>query len=130
MCEFAMRAVDLAPLVEQRQDLLGLVGQDAVHRGATRWTVGELSSCSAGIPAVGTDLAELEHPARTPDLPAGIEGLVDQVEQACLGGRIDPVRDSATQPQPSFPSTRVSFTASSLQASESRAISALACSSS
>lgn len=38
--------------------------------------------------------------------------------------------DSATQPQSSFPSTSVSLTVSSLQASDSRAISALAASSS
>ena len=51
-------------------------------------------------------------------------------EQPDLGGRVDAVRDPATQPQPSFPSTSVSFTASSLQASDSRAISAFAASSS
>lgn len=45
-------------------------------------------------------------------------------------GRIDAVRDRTGQPQPSFPSTKVSLTASSLHASDSRAISALAASSS
>ena len=47
-----------------------------------------------------------------------------------LRGRVHAAWDSATQPQPSFPSTRVSLTASSLHASDSLAISAFAASSS
>ena len=79
---------------------------------------------------MGTDLAELEDTAGAADGPAGIERLVNQVQQPGLGGRVDPVRDPATQPQPPFPSTIVSLTASSLHASDNRAISALAASSS
>ena len=76
------------------------------------------------------DLADLEHTARSPDRPAALDSVVEQVQQAGLGGRIDATWDTATQPQPPFPSTSVSFTASSLHASESRATSAWACSSS
>ncbi len=57
-------------------------------------------------------------------------GLVEKVEEAGFGGRIDTTWDTATQPQPSFPSTNISLTASSLTASESRATSAFAASSS
>ena len=90
----------------------------------------ELLDSADGVPTVGPDLSELEYPACASDLPARLDGLVDQVEQTRLGGRVDTPGDPATQPQPSFPSTSVSFTASSLQASESLAISAFAASSS
>ena len=125
-----MGPIDLTPLLEQRQDLGLLLGKDAVHRATTRRPVGQLAMGAAGVPAVGTNLAELEGSAGAADGPAGIEGLVDQVEQPGLGGRIHPVWDPATPPQPSFPSTSVSLSASSLHASESREISAFAASSS
>jgi hypothetical protein len=47
-----------------------------------------------------------------------------------FGGRIDPSRDSATQPQGSFPSARVNLTAISAKAVRNRSASALASSSS
>ncbi len=130
MRELAMRPVDLAPLVEQGQDLFGLLGQQSVHRGPTRGPVGELAPGSTGEPAMGPDLAEFEHATDTSDRPPGLDRVVDQVQQAGLGGRIDAAWDTATQPQPPFPSTNVNRTASSLHASESRATSALACSNS
>lgn len=128
--ELAVRPVDLAPLVEQGQDLGRLLGQDAVHRGPARRAVAEAAAGSTGVPPVGTDLAQIEHCAGAPSCPTGIDGFVYEVQQFGLGGRVDPAWDSATQPQPPFPSTNVSLTASSLQASESRATSALAASSS
>ena len=130
MRELAVRAVGLAPLLEQGQDLVGLLGEEPVHRGPARRPVDELTSGPAGQPAVGPDLAELEHSAGTSDRPPCLEGVVQEVQQAGLGGRIDAAWDAATQPQPPFPSTNVNRTASSLHASESRATSARACSSS
>jgi hypothetical protein len=47
-----------------------------------------------------------------------------------FGGRVDPSRDSATQPQGSFPSARVNLTAISARAVRSRSASARASSSS
>lgn len=79
---------------------------------------------------MGPDLAELEYPSGAAQRPARVEGVVEEVQQAGLGDRIDTAWDAATQPQPPFPSTNVNFTASSLHASESRATSARACSSS
>ncbi len=79
---------------------------------------------------MGTDLAEVENLCGSSERPPGSEGLVEEVEEAGFGGRIDTAWDTATQPQPSFPSTNVSLTASSLTASESRATSAFAASSS
>lgn len=130
MSELAVRAVGLAPLLKQREDLLDFLSQEPMHRGPTRRPVDQLAPGSAGEPAVGPDLAELEDTADASDRPAGLDSFVDQVEQAGLGGRIDAAWDAATQPQPPFPSTNVNRTASSLHASESRATSALACSSS
>lgn len=130
MGELAVRPVDLAPLVEQGEDLGFFSGQDAVGWAAARGLVGQSTAAAAGVPAMGTDLAEVERATGPADRPAGIHRFIDEVEQPCLGGRVDPAWDSATQPQPPFPSTNVNLTASTLQASESRAISALACSSS
>ena len=130
MGELAVGPVDIAPLVEQGQDLGGLLGQDAVHRGPAGLGIGQFPVSPAGVPAVSTDLADPEHPARPAGRPTGLDGGVDQVQQPGLGDRVHPARDPATQPQPPFPSTSVSLTASSLQASDKRAISALACSSS
>ena len=130
MRELAVRAVGLAPLLEQGQDPLGFLRQQPVHRGTARCPVGELASGPAGDPAMGPDLAELEQAAGASDRPTGLDRFIDQVQQAGLGGRIDTAWDAATQPQPPFSSTNVNRTASSLHASESRATSALACSSS
>lgn len=76
------------------------------------------------------DLAEFELMAGAAHRPPGIDRVVKQAEQPGLGGRVDPVRDPATQPQRPFPSTRVNRTAISLSASDSRAFSALAAASS
>jgi hypothetical protein len=57
-----------------------------------------------------------------------ISRLVQQLKQGALGGRIDPAGDLATQPQPSFPSISISFTAICFSASPSRSASASACS--
>ena len=130
MRELAVRPVGLAPLLEQGQDLLDFLSQQPVHRGPARSPVDQPATGPAGEPAVGTDLAELEHATGAADRPPGLDRVVDQVQQACLGGRIDAAWDVATQPQPPFPSTNVNRTASSLHASDSRATSARACSSS
>ena len=130
MRELAVRPVGLAPLLEQGQDLLHLLGEEPVHWGPTRRPVRELGPASSGEPAMSPDLAELKHATGAPDRPPGLDRFVDQVQQAGLGGRVDAAWDTATQPQPPFPSTNVNRTASSLHASDSRATSALACSSS
>jgi len=128
--ELAVRPVDLAPLVEQGQNLSHLTVEEAVHRRPARGPVAELLLSPADQPPVRAELTDLQHLAGATDCPAGLDGGVDQVEQPGLGGRVDPAGDAATQPQPPFPSTSVNRTASSLHASDNRATSALACSSS
>ena len=81
-------------------------------------------------PSVGAAFGELQIVTGPPQRPSGLDSVVEKIEQRSLGGRIDTAWDSATQPQRPFPSTSVSFTAISLSASESRATSALASSSS
>ena len=130
MSELAVRPVGLAPLLEQGQDLLHFLSEEPVHRGPARSTVSELASGPAGEPAVRSDLAELQKRTGAADRPPCLDRVVDQVQQAGLGGRIDAAWDVATQPQPPFPSTNVNRTASSLHASDSRATSAWACSNS
>jgi hypothetical protein len=94
--EFAVRAVGLAPLLEQGQDRLGLGGQRPVHRGPARDTVGESAPASAGEPAMRPDLPELQHAAGPSDRPPGLNRVVDQAQQGGLGGRIDTAWDMAT----------------------------------
>jgi hypothetical protein len=130
MGELAMGAVDLAPLVKQRHDLGDLVGEQPVARAAARTVILQLLGGAAAQPPVRADRAKLQHPAGRTKLPAGLHRLLDQVQQAGLGGRLDPGWDPASKPQRPFPSTSSSLTASSLSASPSRAASALACASS
>src|SRR5215211_7348505 len=125
-----MRAVDLAPLVEQRHDLVDLPVEQAVHRAATRGLVGKLVGGPPAQPPVHADLAQLQDPAGVSHRPALPACLLEQVQQPGLGGLIHPGRDPATQPQRPFPSISMSLTAISLSASPSRAASALAASSS
>ena len=98
MRELAVRAVGLAPLLEQGQDLLGLLRQEPVHRGPARSTVDQLAQCSAGEPAMDPDLTDLEHRSGSADRPPGLDRVVDQIQQAGLGGRVDAAWDVATQP--------------------------------
>ena len=102
MRELAVRPVGLTPLLEQGQDLLGLLGQQAVHRGPARRPVREPAPGPAGEPAMGPDLAELKHSTGASDRPTGLDRFVDQVQQAGLGDRIDTAWDVATQPQPPY----------------------------
>lgn len=129
MRELAVRTVNFPPLVEQGQDLGHLSLEQAVQRRPARSSVGELIVSPTDQPPVGAQLADLQHVAAATDRPAGLDRGIDQLEQAGLG-RVDPAGDAATQPQPPFPSTSVNRTASSLHASDNRATSALACSSS
>jgi hypothetical protein len=47
-------------------------------------------------PMVRPHLTEFELVTDPAHRPAGVEGLIEQVEQPGLGGRLDPARDSAT----------------------------------
>jgi hypothetical protein len=118
--ELAVGAVDLAPLLGQPHDRGDLPVQQATHRGATRGLVGQLASGAPAQPPVDAQLADLQHLADGPHPPALLQGLLEQVQQPSLGGRVHPRRDLATQSQRPFPSTSTSLTASSLTASPSR----------
>jgi hypothetical protein len=91
-----MRAVDLAPFVEQSQDRLNFLGQQAVHRGPARCPVGQPATGTAGDPAVRPPLGQLQLLTDPAQCPVGRKRLVQQVEQACLGGRAHPAGDPAT----------------------------------
>ena len=96
MGQFAVGPVDIAPLLEQRQDLGCLIGQHPMHRGPTRGPVSQPATGPPGVPPVGTDLPDFQCPAGPADRPAGIEGVVDQIEQSRFRGRIHPAWDPAT----------------------------------
>jgi hypothetical protein len=94
--QLAMAAVGLCPLVEQRQDLSHLLVEQPMHRMTTGCPVGQLTAGPAGDPAVRPHLTELQHLRRPAQRPARLQRLVEKVEQAGLGGRIDTARDPAT----------------------------------
>ena len=96
MGQLPVRAVHLTPRLEHGQDRLGLLGQDAVQRGPARLRVDEPAGLPTTQPPVGAPLGQVQPAARRPPRPARLERLVEQPEQLGLGGRSDPVRDSAT----------------------------------
>ncbi|MFC5834896.1 hypothetical protein [Nonomuraea insulae] len=112
MGELAVRTVHLAPLVKQRDDLLGLGRQQAVHRPAARRPVGQLPTLAAFGPAIDPQRGDLQHPAGIQETPALPLSVLGQIQQRVLDDRLDPDRDGTIQPQPSFPSISVSFTLS------------------
>jgi hypothetical protein len=123
--ELAMRAIDIAPALEQLEDRGDLLGAQAVDRAA-RLAVPETVGIAPAAPPPRPALVQLEIGAGAAVLPAAGDGPVDQAEQLMLGGRVDATRDPATQPQRSFPSASIKRTPISFSASDSRAISARA----
>src|ERR1035438_185356 len=128
--ELSVRAIDISPGLEQIEDRGHLKRSEPVHRVPAGPLVGQAVSVAPASPAPRATLIQLEIRARAAMLPAASDGLVDQAEQLVLGGRVQIGRDPATQPQRSFPSANIKRTPISLIASESRAISALASTSS
>lgn len=63
MGQLAMGPVDLAPLLEQGQNLGVFIGQDALDRAPAGRGVDQPATSPAAVPAMRTDLAELEDPA-------------------------------------------------------------------
>jgi len=51
---------------------------------------------AAAKPPVGTQLTEFELGARSAQRPALVSGLIEQLEQSSLGGRVDSAGDLAT----------------------------------
>src|SRR3954453_3654426 len=125
-----MRAVDLCPVVKERDDRLLLALKQAVHRVPAGRSVLQTAGGAALAPAPRPGLAELQVRAGPAVLPAGRGRRVDQLKHARLRGRVDAARDAATQSQRPFPSASIKRTPISFSASESRAISARAAASS
>ncbi len=70
MRELAMRPIDLAPLIEQRDDRGALVGEQPMHRARARAVILEAAGFAALIPAPRPALGELEVLARAAMTPA------------------------------------------------------------
>jgi hypothetical protein len=86
--EFAMGPIDLAPVIEQGQDLLGLFGQDAVHRRSRRVRCRRACRGLCVPTTGGRGPRRAGHPAGMQDRPAEVDGLVDQFQPPGLGGRV------------------------------------------
>jgi hypothetical protein len=81
-----MRAVDLAPLGGQLQDLLDLLVQRAVDGAAASGPVGRRAGRPAGRPTIDPPLADLQHPTGSlGGEPLG-DGQLDQPQQRVPGG--------------------------------------------
>lgn len=87
MRELAMRAVDLTPRIEQRDDRGALVGEQPVDRAGAGAVVFEVTGSATFIPAPRAALDELEVLAHATMPPARPGRLVDQDQQAGLRGR-------------------------------------------
>ena len=130
--ELAVRAVGLAPLLEQRQDLGAPRSEQPVHRRPARRL-----SASSPRPRGGRSTGA-PGPGRQVQDPAGPRAASSRARRRRRAARAAPPwwprRPGAGRrplsPNRPFPSTRISFTAISLTASDNRAISALAASSS
>ena len=94
--KLAVAAVDLAPLVEQRDDLVLFLGQQPMHRLTARSAIRKLITGTTIHPPPHPVLLDVQHPARLTDRHARLEGLVDQLKQARLRGRINTSGDPAT----------------------------------
>jgi len=101
--ELAVRAVGLAPLVEQPDDLGDLIVEQPVDRVAAGRQVLQPLGGLAGQPPPRPGLAKLQRAAGSPHRPPGLGRVVEQGQQPGLGGRIHPRRDLATQPNALFP---------------------------
>jgi hypothetical protein len=115
---------------EDGEDRLLLGRRDRVHRMPARRAVIERARGPALAPAPRAALAELQIRAGAAVIPAVGDRSIDELQQRVLRGRLDPSRDPATQSQRPFPSANINLTPISFSASESRAISALAATSS
>jgi hypothetical protein len=120
-----MRAIDIAPLLEQLEDRGRLLRAQTVQRGAGLAVI-QTPVIAPAAPPPRPPLVQLEVRAGAAVLPAVGDGAIDQIQQLVLGGRVDATRDPATQSQRSFPSASINRTPISFSASESRAISARA----
>ena len=84
MRELAVRAVDLAPLLGQREDRGDLLGPQGVHRPAARPAIFQRVGGLARLPVARAPLAQAEHAARPAQAPARAGRLSDQAEQRVL----------------------------------------------
>src|SRR3954447_19729781 len=98
-----MRAVNLAPLLEQGEDLGFLPGQQAMDRPSSAGDILEPVEDLAVPPSPRPLPVEFEHTADPGQRPAGLHGVVDDAQQDRLGGPVDSSWDRAAQSQAAFP---------------------------
>jgi hypothetical protein len=82
--ELARGAVDLAPLVEQRDDLGDLLGQQLMDRPAARRRVLQQVGGATPQPSPRAPLAQLQRRARRPHRPSLVDGMIEQGQQPSL----------------------------------------------
>ena len=105
MGELAMGAVNLAPLVEQGDDLGDLLGQQPVDRAAARGQVLQLVGGTTLQPPPRAPLAQLQRGARRPHRPASLTAWFSKtsrpalVAASTLGGT-RPLSPNALFPRP------------------------------
>ena len=124
MRELAMRAVDLAPFLDQIEDHPLLDREQAVDRLADRPAVLETPGLTQSLtPAVRADIGEIKDQARPRVRPPVLDRAVDQPQQLELGLGAHARGDRAEKPERCLPRCNVNSTASSFNASDSRSFS-------
>ena len=89
MCEFAMRPVNITPLVEKTHDLVTFSVQQAVDR-TTAWA-GIIKSAqgAAAASAPRPATVQTQHHTDPAVRPTSVDGIVDQPQEHSLGGPIN-----------------------------------------
>ena len=95
-CDGSGRSV---PTLGEGGDGGHLVVEQTVHRPAAAGEVVEARAFTAPAPAPGPKLADAQQSAGAAVLPALLDGVVEQVEDAQLGGGVDAPGDAADEPQ-------------------------------
>jgi hypothetical protein len=93
--ELSVRAIDLAPRLEQLKDRGDLLRAQAMHRAA-RLGVLQTASIAPASPPPRPPLIQLQIGAGATVFPAVRDGPIDQSQQLMLGGQLDAARDPAT----------------------------------
>ena len=104
MREFAVRTIHRPPPLGKSQYLINLIGQQAMHRTASRAVINKRPALTApGSPTVDPVIADTPQRGRPTMSQARRGGVVNSVQDQLFGCCGDSRRDYAVEPQPAFP---------------------------
>lgn len=119
-----MRPVDITPVVEQRQDLDAFPLEESVDRVPTRRPVIQTPMMPSGLPSPDSSPVDLQGRTDPGEWPAGVQCVIDQIQQDGFVGPGDTSGDRTVDPQPYFPRSNANSMACSIIVRSSRSTSA------